>query len=706
MRNKLLLFALLSFFSYIANAYDFESNGIYYKVTSNNTCAVVNTGEDNSYSGDIVIPEKVNYNEKEYTVTSIGANEFHVEDEAFKNCIKLKAISLPNTIKYISYSSFEGCIMLKQITIPSKVTELPSYTFNGCISLEKIDLGNVQTIGSLCFKGCVSLENISIPTSTMEIKSGGFEGCTSLSSLTIEDGNSILTLAYDDHGGLFADCPLNNVYLGRNLSYTSADNYSSPFASSKTISSVFIGGQVTKIDKKLFYKCTKLENISGMKNVEAIGEEAFYNCINLKKFIIENNVKKIGDRLLYGCTNLETLIIGDGIEKLGGNYGGIIIEGCSRLKNIYIGKGIKEIGRQAFCSDYGSTSWTKLNIANANIYLFSDNLSSNYTYTITGTYGNGNVNGGIPTNANAIYVANPERYETLLGKYYNLKPLLTFKESSLEYTGKTPALSYQNNVEGMNVEFDNSTTPKDVGTYNTNVDVIFSNEDYSTSVEIPCEYTITKVPLSIIAEDTHRSYKEENPQFTCSYIGFKNEETSQVLDVQPTVYTTANIESNAGTYPIYCSGAEARNYELNYKQGTLTIDKVDQEITWEQEFNNVAVGDNIELTATSSSGLPVKYRSTDLSSVMVSTKNGKSYAYIIKPGTVVLTAYQNGNNNYNEADDVNKFVNATATGIDSITDDNQANNIYYNLNGQQIDKPTKGVFIVKNKGKVYKVLNK
>ena len=35
----------------------------------------------------------------------------------------------------------------------------------------------------------------------------------------------ILTLDYDDHGGLFADCPLVDVYVGRNLEYTSGSSY-------------------------------------------------------------------------------------------------------------------------------------------------------------------------------------------------------------------------------------------------------------------------------------------------------------------------------------------------------------------------------------------------------------------------------------------------------------------------------------------------
>lgn len=135
---------------------------------------------------------------------------------------------------------------------------------------------------------------------------------------------------------------------------------------------------------------------------------------------------------------------------------------------------------------------------------------------------------------------------------------------------------------------------------------------------------------------------------------------------KPNVYTIATSTSDAGSYPIYCFDAEAKNYTLDYKQGILTISKAKQEITWEQEFENAKIGDAIELTATSSSGLPVKYRSTDLSTVMISSKKGKQYAYVLKTGTAVLTAYQNGDTNHEEADEVNKIINIQNTGIDDV----------------------------------------
>lgn len=73
-------------------------------------------------------------------------------------------------------------------------------------------------------------------------------------------------------------------------------------------------------------------------------------------------------------------------------------------------------------------------------YFISDEVSSNYYYDVNnGMY----YYGGLPRDIKVLYVVNPERYQTLFGKDYNLKPMLVFNESSLEYTGKTPELTFK-----------------------------------------------------------------------------------------------------------------------------------------------------------------------------------------------------------------------------------------------------------------------
>ena len=83
------------------SAHDFEVDGIYCKITSSSdlTVSVTYRGSSyyeysNEYSGSVVIPEKVTYDSKEYSVTRIGYR-------AFYGCSGLTSITIPNSVTII-----------------------------------------------------------------------------------------------------------------------------------------------------------------------------------------------------------------------------------------------------------------------------------------------------------------------------------------------------------------------------------------------------------------------------------------------------------------------------------------------------------------------------------------------------------------------------------------------------------------------------
>ena len=87
----------------LASAQDaVEIDGIYYNLITKGKAAEV-TSNPNRYSGDIVIPESVRYNDIDYSVTSIGQG-------AFYNCKGLTSITIPNSIISIGDNAFSGCI--------------------------------------------------------------------------------------------------------------------------------------------------------------------------------------------------------------------------------------------------------------------------------------------------------------------------------------------------------------------------------------------------------------------------------------------------------------------------------------------------------------------------------------------------------------------------------------------------------------------
>lgn len=118
-----------------------------------------------------------------------------------------------------------------------------------------------------------------------------------------------------------------------------------------------------------------------------------------------------------------------------------------------------------------------------------------------------------------------------------------------------------------------ATTTSPVGTY----DIVVKQgtvKNYNVSY-VAGTLTITKAPLTISAGNYTKKQGDAMPEFTLTYEGFKNGETSDVLSKQPTVGCNATVSSPAGEYPIVVSGAEAQNYEITYVNGKLTVTDAD-----------------------------------------------------------------------------------------------------------------------------------
>ena len=115
------------FFSISASARVVEVDGIYYDISG--TTATVTSG--NKYSGDIVIPESITFENSIYSVTSIG-------DYAFYDCSSLTSVTIPTSVTSIGDKAFYECSSLTSVTIPNSVTSIEDGAFVGCISLKYI----------------------------------------------------------------------------------------------------------------------------------------------------------------------------------------------------------------------------------------------------------------------------------------------------------------------------------------------------------------------------------------------------------------------------------------------------------------------------------------------------------------------------------------------------------------------------------------
>ena len=169
------------------SAEDFEVDGIYYNITTDNTVAVTYQGGwSGSYFGEVKIPESVTYNGNSYSVTSIG-------EEAFYHCRSLTSVEIGNSVTSIGSSTFRDCSSLTSVEIPNSVTSIGRHAFDDCSSLTSVEIPNsVTSIGEGAFSWCSSLTSVELPNSVTSREDYAFTYCSSLTS--VEIGNSVTSI--------------------------------------------------------------------------------------------------------------------------------------------------------------------------------------------------------------------------------------------------------------------------------------------------------------------------------------------------------------------------------------------------------------------------------------------------------------------------------------------------------------------------------
>ena len=142
--RKLKQSILLAMLLCVVSAYsqNFEVDGLSYRVTNESASEVEVTG--GAAKEEIEIPETVSYNEKNYTVTSIGTNAF----------------TGGTTKKYV---------------IPGTVKTINNGAFYDNHSLEEVQFNEgLQTIGDAAFAYNFALKEIRLPSTLLSIGEGGF----------------------------------------------------------------------------------------------------------------------------------------------------------------------------------------------------------------------------------------------------------------------------------------------------------------------------------------------------------------------------------------------------------------------------------------------------------------------------------------------------------------------------------------------------
>ena len=381
-------------------------------------------------------------------------------------------------------------------------------------------------------------------------------------------------------------------------------------------------------------------------------------------------VKKLGDNSLARCVNVSSLKLNEGLESIGGQA----IRWCRNIKELIVPNSVKEVWGAFLTEDHGLVS-----------VVLGAGLETIHTDAFMGV--SMNLKSIVSLNVSPAICVSPSRtfedlpedvtlyvplgsksaYETAPGWDYfaghivemDMSPAtVKVKDSSREYGDDNPTFEIETEGAALIGEPEiicSADKNSKVGTYEIEINKGTIKNYYVTFV--PGTLTVTKAPLVVTADNYTITQGDKLPEFTASYSGFKNGEDVSVLTKQPVFSCDANEASAPGEYPITVYGVEADNYEVkSYIAGTLTVLKRElkkQTITWDQEIK-AKVGSTIEMNATASSGLPVRYSYALVPRVetayQVPQIEGNNITFP-EEGTYLLVAIQDGNNEYAAATD-------------------------------------------------------
>ena len=104
---------------------------------------------------------------------------------------------------------------------------------------------------------------------------------------------------------MFYSCPLDSVYIGRNINYNITSEYGySPFYRNTSLRAVKITDKETEISENEFYGCTNLQRVVIGDGVTIIKKWAFSDCSSLLYFAFGTQVATIEQEAFSDCASV------------------------------------------------------------------------------------------------------------------------------------------------------------------------------------------------------------------------------------------------------------------------------------------------------------------------------------------------------------------------------------------------------------------
>ena len=345
------------------------------------------------YSGSTISGLEVIGADKDVVEVVIPTDVTGIASSAFRDCINLRKLYVPDTVTSVGYNIIHGYPTLIYCSEGSYIATLDAYK-NYCITFSGVyteQAGNNlyckfdPETRTLTFTGKgaaysdyempyrlyvehISFEDYSSTTLPLAISYSDVSRYPNLKSIKIPDG--IETIGY----GTFSGCTrLESIIIPDGV--TSIGDYA--FSGCSSLANVSLPDSLSSIGYYAFSGCSSLTDISIPNGVMNIGDYAFYGCSSLTDFEIPASITSIESGIFENCTCLTNVSIPAGVSTIGWDA----FSGCEKLQEIYLPDSLTYIGRGAFndCS-----SLTSITIPQGVWYL-SDNTFA-HCYSLKDVY--------------------------------------------------------------------------------------------------------------------------------------------------------------------------------------------------------------------------------------------------------------------------------------------------------------------------------
>jgi hypothetical protein len=376
-------------------AYDFcEANEegimLYYRYVEQDYCELVAGPE--KYTGIIKVPPYVS----EQHIPVVGVGVF-----AFRDCVGLTEVYLPNTMLYLETLSFYWAQDLQKVDVGENLVAIGWNAFEGCVELSSINIPqSLEYVGYEAFYDCPKmvtplyndkyffyypmmyyetqgqtyiipdgievigegafiftfLDEVVIPNTVKTISEYAFDG-SQIKRVNIP--NSVETIGNNAFGQTCIEeitVPSSVKNFGKavfntgwNLKKAVLENPldsipEETFYNCFDLEEVTFPASVHKLCDRVFTKCESLPKLPDLSHIDTLGVEMFAKCYALKSITLPPSITYIPDNTFNMCLGVKEVNLPEGLERIG-NWA---FWQCPLLESITIPSSVKTIGRSAF----------------------------------------------------------------------------------------------------------------------------------------------------------------------------------------------------------------------------------------------------------------------------------------------------------------------------------------------------------------------